>query len=232
MQRPVMPPVPQADTSSPAIVLCSFTADAVVTLFLLLFSFDGQLRHERSSGRRASAQVHARAHVPPRRFALLPPGLPSHDSLGAMLVDVAAYLVLRGALSLAAVAGVTLTLPAGLASTAVLHSAWCLWFVCKAAFAARACNAGLDIVLPDSAARVHLWWLYSACVMSCVFGWFEYSLCVAARKIFQATSGRRHELRDYTFRRRGDAQWLRRDAVVVAVDEPLLPEAAQSSGRR
>ena len=200
--QPTYPPTSN-DTSSLQ-VLCSVTADCVITVSLILFSFDGSVKN-----------------------ALFPPGLPtSHDSLGAMLADVACFLLIRSALSLASVTGVTtLTLPIGLAFTALLQSLMCLWMVTKAVLAAHAINDGLDIQIPGSLAKIHLWWLYIALVMSGVFGWFEYSLCVAWRQSFrQDRTSRRLELRDYSFRRPSDSQWFRQYYIQDQSHEDLTAE--------
>lgn len=190
-------------------VLGTVTADAVVTVSLAFFSFDGSMID-----------------------ALVPPGLPAQSSLAAMMCDVLAMIILRGTLSVACVAGVkTFTSPCGLLMVGAFHVLMVVWMGTKAVFAAKAVNDGLDITITNSHATIHVWWLYVTLVMSGVFGWIEHNLCIAWAAIFRGE--RLIELGPLSYGDRNrDSQWYQafyvRDQPSTAV-EPLLDSLQHDS---
>ena len=87
-------------------VLGTVTADAVVTVSLALFSFNGSL-HD----------------------ALFPPGYPQdRDALAAAMWDILLMLAIRASISVASVTGAkACTRPCGIFCAFVLHSAMAIW---------------------------------------------------------------------------------------------------------
>ena len=84
-------------------VLGTVTADAVITVTLALFAFDGS--------------IHS---------ALFPPGLPNRDALAACMFDVLLMLVIRATISVASVTGAC-TRPCGIFAAFTTHSAMAIW---------------------------------------------------------------------------------------------------------
>jgi hypothetical protein len=142
-------------------VLGTVTADAVITITLALLSFDGSL-HD----------------------ALFPPGLPGRNALAACLFDVLLMLLARAAISVSSVTGVC-TRPISICLAFACHSAMAIWMATKAVFAIRAVDEHLDINIPGSDAKIHVWWLNITLIMSAVFGFAEHSLCVAWAATFR-----------------------------------------------
>jgi hypothetical protein len=86
-------------------VLGTVTADAVITVSLALFAFNGSL-HD----------------------ALFPPGWPQQAALAAAMFDIILLLIIRGSISVASVTGVkACTRPCGIFMAFMLHSAMAIW---------------------------------------------------------------------------------------------------------
>jgi hypothetical protein len=86
-------------------VLGTVTADAVVTVSLALFSFDGSV-HD----------------------ALFPPSFPARPALAAALFDILLMLIIRACISIASVTGSkACTRPCGIFLAFVLHSTMAVW---------------------------------------------------------------------------------------------------------
>ena len=86
-------------------VLGTVTADAVITVSLALFSFDGSV-HD----------------------ALFPPTWPARAALAAALFDVMLMLIIRGTISIASVTGSkACTQPCGIFFAFLLHSGMAVW---------------------------------------------------------------------------------------------------------
>lgn len=96
------------ETTSSLQVLGTVTADAIITVFLALFSFDGSI-HD----------------------ALFPPGLfksPSRKVLAANLLDVMLMLLLRATIAVASVMGTRgFTSRCGLFVTFLIHCGMAIW---------------------------------------------------------------------------------------------------------